>query len=141
MTNHPNRKMLDTDDLIGSDFMYPVTRKFKKGAFDLSTRDIEFGYHIDFVVDWEDQIIRVACRHGRGNTMREFKGGEWACGWLTPVDEENYVEDFPLSLTARHRAMQEDALAAVRMANSFLENCDVVTDEVKAHVVKLMSAS
>lgn len=138
MVNHPNRKFLDTSDFVEhTDIMYPVTRKIKKGAFNLPLHEQMAPKQIAFEIDWDNKYISVFCWRGR-TSLRELDGAVLTLGWKSPIIERNYGDHRFENQLEQIKAMQEDSLFAARKANQILENCEVVTEEIKFQVLQLM---
>jgi len=94
---------------------------------------------MSFQIDFERKFIGVFCRFGNSISFREVAGHVLTIDFKAPLLEENYngchqyQNDFE-----RIKDMQEDALSEARKANEILENCEGVTEEIKAQILQIM---
>lgn len=130
----PNRTLVEAGDLVGTPFLYLVTRRrFKQGIFALNVQDLDLGLRVVFVVDWEDRAVRVGVEGG----LREANNRpEQIFDWDAALDSRDYSE---MDMKAKAEAMQKDALKIARAAQKILDDCSDVTDEIKEKVRHIMA--
>jgi hypothetical protein len=92
---------------------------------------------IAFEIDWDKKYISVFCWRG-SISLRELDGGVLTLGWKSPLNKESYSDHRFENQLEQIKAMQEDSLFAARKANQILDNCVIVTDEIKFQVLQLL---
>lgn len=116
MVNHPNRRVVQRGELDG--YRFPVRRKFKKNS--LLSDD---HYPVEVYVDFRDQTVYLHNKYGNGLSMPEVSGDAAAArlSWFDPASHLDFYE----------APDEEVCLNIARLIQSYLDQVEVVTDEVK----------